>query len=601
MDNETSKTGQTETDQNELSPEELIAMQELEQAAALFGIQIRTWGDGSTTPMTLTDQGIAVDEEVPLFLQAAKLKEQENVPERTDINPVFVDDFVEALMHVPQFAQYEPSDKNRDTGSIPLWRKECNFSMNSYRFWPSKSLTGVAKRENESADVFWEYVAKLLFKETEKRLLVEEEKSTIDYLKSKVKYDVVSAIQGGYSVVSERHLYFDYNTAAKVSPEQIIEELDAVKNAYRELLEGKLREIISDKSFMQQLYKSASVFKRVAVEVVLQQDIELVDRIRSQSESEEDKKLFLSFVNQAVKHLPGLEDSDVQLLKSKDAILLGCQGLHVSSADNPLGEIYVPMTNYGNGHLRSWDEVMQTLAHEAAHAQIQRQIQKSCKSGISAEQHSQFHELFTFQNLAILRGLKMEMVQGENGNIEDIKVSKSDNSTQPSAQDAVVINGPNEQSPIAIANQALESAEASKRVAEEVQARIAKAEGGINTINSGITRFLENGQWPEREKSELKLEVEKRIITWLEGLRTMENPESKAEVPTDVIVKWIDELLVLDTDKNSELHDFNSKFVGLLREFREFVVSKGSTWMNEHTKCTYSELINYLRLLELAF
>jgi len=358
---------------------------------------------------------------------------------------------------------------------------------------------------------------------------------------------------------------------------------------------------------MQQLYKSASVYKQVEIEVVLQQDIGLVDRIRSQSETEEDKKLFLSYINQMVKFLPDCEDATAELLSSADAILMGCKGLHKGTReDGDIGKIFVPMTDYGTGHLRSRDEVMQILAHEAAHAQMTKYGKRKLRD------HSQRHEMLTYRNLAILRGLEVELVEGPDGELQDFKVVQKDAPTPPpvvpvgpeapgeaatAPGDSAGVTAPpeppakvdaaGEDSPIAIAREALRTAQEARELGQQMHAR--------------VERFMESGAWPSSEQTPAQETVSAELKRWHRAIDIYDigrDPFGNLRIQKDYFLKEIEKLLEA-TEQGSE-DEFSQEFMTSLRALRHFIRTTKETMFGGYTKCDPKEVLQrFERLIEL--
>ncbi|MDP2624767.1 MAG: hypothetical protein Q8P27_01125 [Candidatus Peregrinibacteria bacterium] len=188
---------------------------------------------------------------------------------------------------------------------------------------------------------------------------------------------------------------------------------------------------------MDQIRKTTILATHVHARVVLEHTAGYLEGLREQIESPEEQERFLFLYRQMAAVLGcGSDELDVELLSAIDALVNGAIALYKPSSEGRKGKgtISVPMSHYGTREVLEMDEIMELVAHEVAHHQMER-------AHLNGEPvHGMSHNVMTAENLRRLQACRVELIR-EEGQLWPVLRVPADMDIEAKLEDEIIREG----------------------------------------------------------------------------------------------------------------------------------------------------------------
>ena len=353
-----------------------------------------------------------------------------NIPAHHTADP----EFKEALMDCVAVDIGTPTDERAIHSKLPISVLEGRVVRDPNGFIPPRKLLKGGSSIRADQLRTWRYIADRLLFQAQQGALVKEKMEAL----SEKSATGIKNVRSGFSVVGQQNGYFDIHTneMQQGDPDNS-ERVTVLTTKIRGNVHSSLMEVLEDADKLQEILHAASIFADLTLNVVFEDIINRLERIRKRFEDEEDTKTTFAMLEAALVHLAmnanewlrpdeynGVDcegvtidpDLNVQLgqLSVRDAVIYGCQGLYTPEDPGREGDkratISLPMSKYGTSEMLTMKEKLEILAHELAHHLSHKKPQSGKPAG-GDHAHDGQHEYWEHRILDVLMKMRFDWRQ----------------------------------------------------------------------------------------------------------------------------------------------------------------------------------------------
>lgn len=272
-------------------------------------------------------------------------------------------DIVDALVHAISVGQHRPSDQRKDQERLPLSYREGVVMREPSDFFVPERLINRAQITSITRG-FLSGFADYVLSEAQNAIT----QADLDEL-ARNRKSIVKPHQGYAVRTNRKGVYFEIDTVARSTPAEVREDfagfVDDVKAKWR----AAIMKVLGDARTLDTIHRALQVAEEIDIHVVYRDAIQRLEWIRRHAESPEDREAFLFFLRQCVSIL-GCPELDVEILTAEQSLLYNCKGLFNSMGSNGVPSIAIPLSIHGTENRLEWDDILEIIAHEVAHYQM---------------------------------------------------------------------------------------------------------------------------------------------------------------------------------------------------------------------------------------